>query len=322
MMCSSYPRVMNVVDDALERSLDLSCPEAARLVLLDPNPMEFDEEEGPPHDPRLGHLSTLTTSDENSGKPYQYFREIRGCVIWLLQYRAYPLWKRLVILGSLCDQLHEMAAASRNSQIPEVVEAYVDAVHRKLFDEALTEHCAQPAAKLELVLEFIVGRIGSDFTPPRFLECYQQFMQGIAWTGESSMDDIGRNYASVYANHYAPFMSQHEYMLEHYLVSYVHRTLFPLGPQESNRGLSVHHIATSIRDQCMKMMAHYGIIQTVLIGVAGFHKARFDASHVIKVIQSFTKAFEHSLTFPQRTLQILAEKGVKTCASLGILLRN
>ena len=41
----SYPRVMNVVDDVLQRSLDLSCPEAARMVLLDPNPMEFDEEE-------------------------------------------------------------------------------------------------------------------------------------------------------------------------------------------------------------------------------------------------------------------------------------
>ena len=116
IMCSTYPRVMNVVDDVLQRSLDLSCPEAARLVLLDPDPMEFDEEEGPPHDARLGHLSVLTTSNGNSGKPYQYFREIRGLVIWLLQYRAYPLWKRLVILGSLCDQLQEMAAAGQHSR--------------------------------------------------------------------------------------------------------------------------------------------------------------------------------------------------------------
>jgi hypothetical protein len=43
---------------------------------------------------------------------------------------------------------------------------------------------------------------------------------------------------------------------------------------------------------------------------------------VIKVIQSFSKAFEHSLTFPERTLQILADKGVKNCASLAILIRN
>ncbi len=109
LMCSAYPRVMNVVDDVLQRSLDLSCPEAARMVLLDPEPMQFDEEEGPPRDPRLGHLSILRTADGKSDKPYQYFREIRDFVIWLLQYRAFPLWKRLVILGSLCDQLHDMA---------------------------------------------------------------------------------------------------------------------------------------------------------------------------------------------------------------------
>jgi lysine-N-methylase len=69
-------------------------------------------------------------------------------------------------------------------------------------------------------------------------------------------------------------------------------------------------------------MVHYAIIQTVLIGLAGFHKAEFGPAHVVKVVQSFTKAFEHSLTFPQRTLQILSDQGVKTCAGLAILIRN
>jgi lysine-N-methylase len=322
IMCATYPRAMNVVDDVLERSLDLSCPEAARMVLLDPNPMAFDEDEGTPHDPRLGDLSVLRTLNENSDKPYRYFREIRGFVIWLLQYRAYPLWKRLVILGSFCDQLHESATAGLHSEIREAVEAYRDAVHRDLFDQALNTHHAQPAEQLEVILELIVGRIGSDFTPPRFLKCYEEFMQGIEWTAESSMNDIGRNYVSAFSHFYAPFMSQHEYMLEHYLVSYVHRTLFPLGPQESNRDLSVHHVANTIRDHCLLMMVHYAIVQTMLIGVAGFHKTEFDAGYVIKLIQSSCKTFEHSLTFPGRALQTLADKGVKTCASLAILLRN
>ena len=41
-MCATYPRILNVVDDVLERSLDLACPEAARIVLTNPSPMEFD----------------------------------------------------------------------------------------------------------------------------------------------------------------------------------------------------------------------------------------------------------------------------------------
>ena len=322
IMCSAYPRVMNIVDDVLQRSLDLSCPEAARIVLLDPNPMQFDEEEGPPHDPRLANLSVLRTTNGKSDKPYQHFRAIRGFVIWLLQYRAFPLWKRLVILGSLCDQLQAISAAGRNSQAPEVLDAYRDGVGRDLGGQALNNHTPQPAAQLELVLELIVGRISSDFTAPRLLECYQKFMQAMEWTVESSMHDIGRRYAAAHAEYYAPFLSRHEHILEHYLVSYVHRTLFPLGPQESTRGLAIHHIAHSISEHCLVLTVHYAIIQTLLVGLAAFHKTDFGTGHAIQLIQSFAKAFEHSPSFPERALKILAGKGVKSCAALANLVRN
>jgi lysine-N-methylase len=322
IMCSAYPRVMNMVDDVLQRSLDLSCPEAARITLLDPDPMQFDEDEGPARDPRLAHLSVLRTNNGKSVKPYEHFREIRAFVIWLLQYRAFPLWKRLVILGSLCDQLHEMAATGRNDGTPEVLEGYRLGVDRDLFGQALETHHAQPAEQLELVIELIVGRIRSDFTAPPLVACYQKFMQSMEWTVESSMNDIGRRYAAAHSQYYDPFLSRHQYVLENYLVSYVHRTLFPLGPQESTRGLSVHHIANTIVDQCLLMMVHYAIVQTLLIGVAAFHKAEFGTGEAIHVIQSFSKAFEHSPSFPERALKILAEKGLKSCVTLAFLIRN
>jgi lysine-N-methylase len=322
IMCSTYPRVMNVVDDVLQRSLDMSCPEAARVTLLDPNPIVFDEEEGARSDPRLGHLSTLNPADVTSEKPYEYFREIRSLVIWLLQNRKYSLWQRLTMLGSFCDQLQETTVSGQKSQTPEVLAAYRDAIEKGLFDEALSSHRPQPVKQLELVLELIVDRIGSDFTAVRFQECYREFMAGLDWTAESSMDDIGRRYAAAYAQWYTPLMSRHEYVLENYLVNYVHRTLFPLGPQESSRKLSLTNIATSIRDQCLLMFTHYAILQTVLIGVAGRHGGQFDLKHVIRVIQSSAKTFEHSLAFPPRALKILANNGVVNCAGLAILLLN
>jgi lysine-N-methylase len=70
------------------------------------------------------------------------------------------------------------------------------------------------------------------------------------------------------------------------------------------------------------MMVHYAIVQTLLIGVAAFHKAEFGTAQAIHVIQSFTKAFEHSPSFPERALKILAEKGLKSCVTLALLIRN
>ena len=144
----------------------------------------------------------------------------------------------------------------------------------------------------------------------------------IDWTTESSLDDLGSRYAAAYSQYYAPFMDQHGYVLEHYLVSYVHRTLFPLGAQESSRGLSAGQTAQSIREQCLLLLIHYGILQTVLIGLAELHKTEFTTTHAVRAIQSFAKTFEHSVPFPGRASETLADKGITTCAGLAILLRN
>jgi len=321
-VCSKYPRVANAVDDVLQRSLDLACPEAARVMLLDPNPMEFDDEEGPPRDPRVGEFSVLTTADADSPKPYRYFREIRSFTIELLQYRAYPLWKRLVILGSFCDQLEQLAAAGQNAQVPEAVQWFRSAMHGNLLDDAIHKHSPKPAVQLSILLELIVARITAEYVSPRFLDCYREFKDGIAWSAESSMDEIGERYAAAYAEQFAPFLARHGHMLEHYLVSYVHRTLFPLGPQKKSGDLSLHHAAETMRDQCLLMLVYYGVIQTVLIGLAAFHRAEFGPGHAIRTIQSVSKVFEHNLSFPERALKILSEKGVKSCVSMAILIRN
>ena len=40
--CADFPRRTNVIDKVVERTLSLTCPIAARLALLNPNPMKFE----------------------------------------------------------------------------------------------------------------------------------------------------------------------------------------------------------------------------------------------------------------------------------------
>ena len=147
-------------------------------------------------------------------------------------------------------------------------------------------------------------------------------MDGLEWTTESTMEDLGFRYAKVYSQYYAPFMSQHEYMLEHYLVNYTHGSLFPFGPQESTQNLGVPRIGNSITKQYMLMTVYYATIKTVLIGMSGFHKGEFGAAHVIKLVQSCAKTFEHSVAFPARAFEILSNHGLKNCVSMAMLLQN
>ena len=179
-----------------------------------------------------------------------------------------------------------------------------------------------PAVQLEVVLELIVARISSDASSRRFLECYREFMSGIQWTSKSTMDEIGSRYAEAYSQYYVPFMSQHEHIIEHYVVNYAYRTLFPFGLPESNQRLQDDRVPSPIAAQYMLMTAHYAITKTLLIGIAGFHKSAFGVDHVIKLIQSCAKTFEHSTTYPGQAIKMLADKAMTTPASLSVLMQN
>ena len=321
--CASFPRVLNVVNDVVERSLDLGCPEAARQALLDPSPMAFAESVLASQSFSEARLSVIDMNDGASpGKPYRQFRAVRGFILSLLQNRALPISTRLQLVGFFCDKVQELSAGGAEARIPELIQSYQDAVSGSLFEDLLNQMPARPALRLETVLELIVSRITSDFTNRRFLACYKEFMEGIRWGSDSTMEEITARYQEAYSGYWAPFLHTHEHMLEHYLVNSVCRGLFPFGPQQSTYRLRDQSIERSIHDAFLLLAVQFSIIETLLGGMAGFHKEAFGAAQVIQVIYTFTRTFEHSLTFPQRAIQTLTEKGLNNPEGVAVLLKN
>jgi lysine-N-methylase len=316
-MCATYPRVMNRVDHVLQRSLDLSCPEAARVVLLNPKPMEFREEPYRDGSFRLEKHPALDLSGlKDSGEPYLFFGEMKRLVIAVLQNRSHPIWKRLFMLGCLCDKL------GSDGETLTSLQSYVDSLNDGLLEDLLAKCPAQPAVQLEAVLELVIARMSAESNPRRFLECYREFIHGLQWTVDSTADELASRYLEAYSQHYVSLMSRHEHMFEHYLVNYAYRTLFPYGLPESNLRLRDTRVASAFAAQYMLMAAYYAIVKTLLIGMAGFHKSAFGVDHVIKLVQSCAKTFEHSLTYPGQVIEMLADKSMTTPATLSVLIRN
>jgi lysine-N-methylase len=322
-VCAIYPRIMNQVGDVLERNLDLSCPEAARVVLLDPDPIDLLDTAdqigsfrmGAPRVPGIPNASY-------DDREYPHFLAVRDLIITILRARAYPLWKRLVIIGHLCDKLSEMAAVKNDQYIPLLIRGYLDAVSGGQFDEILSKCKVQPSAQVVTVLELVVSRISSDFTGRRFLDCYQDFMHGLQWAPESLLPEVTRRYTDAWVRYYVPFFDQNQSLMERYFEAYVYRNLMPLGRLEVNRKSGLHGANNSISVQCMLMMAYYAIIRTILIGMASHHQSAFGMDHVIKVIQSSTKAFQHSISFPAKAIEILTRNSLKTGASMAVLVQD
>lgn len=309
-VCVTYPRTMNLVDDVLEISLATSCPEAARVVLLDPRPITYlDEEFKEP--PRLASRSFVDTSRVTGGKPYEMFHATRAKVIAILQDRNRRIWERMAALAKLCDRLNGAVETGNRSDFAAALNE----------DSVVSASPAQPLTfQLELILTVIVERL-SEYAAPAFRSCYQEFMQGLGWSATDTFDDLAGRFAAAHERYYKPFLDSHEYLLENLLVNYSHRTMFPFGPQRSERVLDTVQAQGSIVDKFRLLTVYVAIVQTVLIGVAGHRREEFGSEHVVKVVYAFSRSFEHSTTFAQKTMEILSANGLSDCASTAALLR-
>ncbi len=96
--CASYPRVTNFVRGVEERSLDLSCPEAARLVLTDPEPIS---------------LHPGADADEEL--------KLRERILSTLQDRRYSIAERLALVGAAAPALQPVDAGLQLKIVLELI---------------------------------------------------------------------------------------------------------------------------------------------------------------------------------------------------------
>ena len=98
--CSLYPRSLAAVNGVLEGALSLSCPEAARSVLLNEKSTERSADlfSG---DFRTDNVFGL---QQRPGLDDLYL-SIRELVTALIRDRTRPIWQRLLLVASLCSRL-------------------------------------------------------------------------------------------------------------------------------------------------------------------------------------------------------------------------
>lgn len=317
--CATYPRVFNAVDGVLERSLCVSCPEAARLVLLDEKPMQFDysEKAAAVRNDRLAILQT--DSLEAVDKPYRYFHLIRTFIIDLLQDRTHLLWQRLVILGIFCDRLEQIAAEYYDEDIPYLIKHFAQRIQDSAFRQQLTQVDAPSSQQLQLQVAKILidHRLQGAFVSERFLDCVNKFIVGLDYTEGASIEAVSVRYAEAYAAYYQPFMKNHEYILENYLVNYVFKNLFPFGAQQGG-----HIEEGSLYEEYMLLIIQYSLMKALLIGIAGYYRDDFTTKHVLDLIQIFTKGIEHNRPYLKQAVQFIKLNDMGNTGGMATLIKN
>ena len=290
--CSLYPRYINLFGGQRESALGISCPEAARLILLNPAPMQFSLVEPMPGiDDRA--CTTFRFPEMSDGDPVQIsvLNDLRALIIAILQCRALSLGARLMTLGFLlqeADHITSSAQFTHASELQPVLGAFVDLLAQPAQLEA---QFAQIEPQIPRKLDLITGMIAKSLTvgaSPRFSECLQLAALGLA---VNPGGDLLRHYSESYQTFYQPFIQERGHIFENYLVNNVIVRLFPF-----TRG--------SYLDLYRELVFNLSILQVLLVGMATQHKG-LDERLVIQLFQSFARKSDHSKGYQQTLLDSL-----------------
>jgi lysine-N-methylase len=327
--CATYPRIIHSVGGVEETALSLSCPEAARLVLLNPalltpglltrEPMDSDHERTSEAEAPANSMVSVAGIEvpANPLSLQSWFWPIRQFVLALVSNRAYPLWQRLFLLGLFCRRLDAIRRGELQRSVPAFLGDFEAAVTSGALRTAMETLPLDGAAQMDVVLRLAGLMLHRSNVRPRFVECIQAFTTGIGNGPGATLERLADQSAYAHDRYYAPFFYRHPYILENYLINTILRCRFPFGKEDARAGEPF-----SMARECALLTAQFALLKGFLIGVAGFQREAFSAGHVVHTVQAISKHFEHHPEFLSMAYDLLVESRMDGARGMAILLRN
>jgi lysine-N-methylase len=300
-VCASFPRIINKVDGWYEMSLDVACPEAARIILLQENGIEF--EEGKEALEKYVLSSEIDTkSKEFSHSLVRYFKEIRDMSIKIIQNRKLEISQRLYVLGEFLTSLENESKTSF-STVPKLIKSYdMDSVkhaYGKNKDSFLLQ-----MDFFKKMLGFL--NISKEVDSLSFKKLTEQIMAEYKFEEEDyrKHPEIYRN---AYENYTVNVINSNSMIFENYLVNFIYNNMFPFSETDS------------LFDGYMMLLTRYSFIRFYLIGKY-LYNGNDSKESIVEFIQIFSKSIGHHKTYSVDVLNFLKENNFNNLEFAKILL--
>jgi lysine-N-methylase len=306
--CAVYPRTVQTIDGLEETTLTLSCPEAARMVLLDPQLLA----------PRSAGRYHLTWDDAATGASNLrfYFWQIREFAIALVRNRAYPLWQRLFLLGTFSRRMEAIGSGGVRG-FPEFLRDFSSAIDAGTLRKPIETISADLALQLDMVLQLVRLQVAGTGLPLRLAECLKAFLSGVGNGQATTLASQSALYGTAYRRYYEPFFDRNPWIVENLLINMILRRRFPLGARLADAAAALQPAR-----EFASLATEFALIKGLLIGVAGARKEAFDSQDVVRTVQVACKHFEHNPALVDMAHQLLKARNLDNAHGLTMLLRN
>ena len=296
-VCTCFPRVTNKIDETYEMSLDVACPEAARLILFKEEGIKFVNREE-----HLGKYIISAQIDTNlkevQNTPLRYFKEIRDFCIKIIQDRRFTISERLYSLGCFIEQLEEEI---ENNNIIKFIENYDFALFAKAYSDddlnlLLSNSNMNYIIQIDLFRKMLkILRVDKDVESIRFKERTSKMLNGYSFDEEENLQGKSEFYIKAFEEYNEKYFNKYSYILENYLVNFIYNNMFPFNE------------VLSFFDSYMMLIIRFSFIRFYLVGLYLNNREEND-ENIVEFIQVFSKTIEHHKSYLIDSLHYIKRK--------------
>jgi lysine-N-methylase len=308
--CTIFPRSPRYFFSQPESALSLGCPEVARLAILPESPVQLVEiDEASVHSKRIQSIGALPAGLSISVDGEQTYEGVRTVSFHILQMRQIRLDERLFLLGFFLNRFNDASQAKEYLLMNQVIVEFIEIIEDPTdVLQQYQQFKSNPSLKLEYSLTMLLTDYPTKANP-RLSECMGWLNKGLDINyNEFELDKILEKYQHAEQAFYKPFMQQHDYMLENYLISHLFFSKFPIVGQQN------------LFDSYLKLISCYSNVQTMLVGMASFHQ-KIDTAHVLQLIQSYERFIAHNSKYLPSLLEKLEGLKFNSLAAMMTLIK-
>ena len=271
--CFDFPRYTRDIMGSIEQSLTLSCPEAARLALLQDDAFDFVE----------GEVSiraeTLKVITEESGFSFEDMNEIRIFCFQLMCIEGLQTWEKLVVLGAFCRELDRVVGESQTPSATQLLGNFQFVLNSGEAVKMLSR--IRPDHDLQAKLFHTVWKSRKDQARSPLRQRVQDAIaQALGGDRENALLD---NYRQGLRN-LPVALADTPYLLDHYVLNEMFRELFPFGAQTAYRNY-------------LGIVFRFGVLRFMLAAMSTDAQALPDRDTLIRTVGVFCRIYQYdSLT--------------------------
>ena len=288
--CATYPRITNKFGTFFERSLTITCPVAAEMILFNPEPMQFEfvEVSAKVHS-NHGKIS-VTHKMEISTSVAELMIEIQVAMISILQERTLTIDQRLIVLCFFVDKLEEIYLRGMNEEeLRKLIAIYES---KEFLAKQVPNMLKSVEFDAEKFIRLMMELFESFYSVERIkLQNYSRiFLNPVVITlkaipdenGQVSISEITTNYRNL-AEAQKKFFEEHSTFLENFLVNEFFKELYPwIYHRRPTRSLSVFLVTYKVFELIMFSMAQNNLSdKNALLKLVDWYTDQSDHSHFL-----------------------------------------